>query len=601
MLSTTNKSQPAQQHERTKLPPRTVASGWANSPLSYALVALPVVVLTLIWKAYAVNIPKWDDHALRAFLFYVDQETTFSGKIYQLFRQHNEHRIVYDRIVTLLDYWVFGKLSYVHLMVVGNLSLIGLLAVFAAALHRAGKPILYALPVALLLFNLSHWENMFWGMAALQNFSVVLWIIAAFYFLSYSNRWGLAFTAAVLATITSGNGLVVWPIGLLLIILRTFDHQTRRTSWQALRPLIGWLLGGAVIIGLYFTGFEKPGDITYTRPGIFDLLKGWFAFIGAAAEVIPLEPPLGASIALGSLLTLLTFSIIGWTVWHNRLFLIQALRNVVNPKAAAISQLPGISSITLFFWSCAIFFLGTAAIVAWARTVFGIDLLITSRYKPYSLSLLAVLYVYAVVTLRERQSRWFMLSGALGGFIFAGLAYLSFLDETIWWRHWLTTNQFNWTHPTSQPIVRIDSISSRYTTLALTFYDAALPTIYGTTNQSTVDLLVDKTTMGYAIRNSTMPSSGLGDTGNYLLARSAKRTYLFPVKQNQQSITAALFRPENLFITGFQADLSPSELDAGTYQLFVLTVSNENRSLLYPTNKTIVSAGPPTTTREKNW
>ena len=111
----------------------------AQSLWAWAVVLLPVIAFAVVWQYYAVNVPKWDDHALRAYLYFSDQETTLSGKIYQLFRQHNEHRIVYDRIVAVLDYRLFGKMSYVHLMVVGNLSLVGLLAVFGAVLVRAGK------------------------------------------------------------------------------------------------------------------------------------------------------------------------------------------------------------------------------------------------------------------------------------------------------------------------------------------------------------------------------------------------------------------------------------------------------------------------------
>ncbi|WP_420149575.1 hypothetical protein [Spirosoma sp.] len=589
-----------QQSESRQLPFREGNSGWTKSALGYLLVALPVVVFGIFWKAYAINIPKWDDHALRGFLFFFDQETTLSGKIHQLFRQHNEHRIVYDRVITLLDYWLFGKLSYTHLMVVGNLSLIGLLLVFIAILRRASKPVLYAIPVAFLLFNLSHWENMFWGMAALQNFSVVLWIIAAFYFLSYSTKWGLALIAAVLATITSGNGLVVWPIGFLLILLQTDTYRNRQTSWQWLRPLLGWLLAGAVVVGLYFTGFEKPGDITYTRPGIYELLKGWFAFIGAAAEVVPIGSTLNAGIVLGGLLVLTTLSIFAWTLWMNRLVLIRIPQQLLNPKAPS-EQAATISSPVLFFWSSALFILGTGAIVAWARTVFGIDLLMTSRYKPYSLTLLALLYTYAVVTFSERPGRWLMVSGTLGAIIFAGLSYLSFLDETVFWRHKLTSMQFNGSHSTNVPVVRIDSISSKYTTLASTFYHEALPILYGSASQPLAPIQIHNTATGFDIQNATMPAQGLGDSGNYLIVRSTKRLYLFPVHQNQRSALEASFQPSQLFTTGFRTDILSSELEAGTYQLYVLTVSNDNRSQLYPTNQTLTSTGPPTTSRPKNW
>ncbi|GAB3994748.1 hypothetical protein GCM10028807_33080 [Spirosoma daeguense] len=572
-------------------------SGWKW--LGYLLVSLPVLVFVLVWKAYALNIPKWDDHALRAFLYYSHQETTFSGKIYQLFRQHNEHRIVLDRIITLLDYSLFGKLNFIHLMVAGILSLIGLLTVFIAVLNRAGKSVLYAVPAALLIFNLSHWENMYWGMASLQNFSVVLWIIAAFYFLSYTNQLGLAFIAAVLATITSGNGLVVWPIGLLLILLRTTGTTFKK---QTLRSLTSWLVGGGLVIGLYFTGFSKPNDIAYVRPGLFDLVKGWFAFLGAAAEVIPFGSPLKASIALGGLLAVTTLGLLALTLLRYRLTIIQTILSLIKPKSLRSTRTESIPSVTLFFWGCAAFLLGTAAIVAWARTGFGMDILITSRYKMYSLTLIALLYVYLLVTLSERISHWVFLSGSIATVVFAGITYLSFLDETIWWRHWFTSSQFNWTYTTNQPIATLDSVSEHYTETSPAFYDAHLQTIYAPAQQPTLDLKVSKTGNGFAVQNSTVPVLGLSDNGAYLLARSNKRTYLFPVWQNQQSVLKALFSPVNIFVPGFRGNFLSADLERGTYQLFILTISDNNqKATLHPTNQTIFSEGPPQQARPKNW
>ncbi len=573
--------------------------------MAWALLALPIAVFWVVWQHYAVTIPKWDDHALRYFLFKTDQEPTLPGKIYQLFKQHNEHRIVYDRIVSLIDYELFGQLNYVHLMLVGNLSLVGLLAVFMSALRRsgtrqAGQSVLYAVPVALLLFNLSQWENMFWGMASLQNFSVVLWVIAAFYFLSYTNRWGLAFAMGLLATLTSGNGLMVWPIGFVLLAFRPTPYASASKK-NFYRPLIGWLLGAAVVIGLYFTGFEKPDGIAYVRPGAIDLLKGWFAVVGAAAEVLPMGSPLRSSMLLGGIMVLITLFIVGWTLWSNRLIISEQINGLLTPKTATVSAGKSIPSITLFFWGCTGFILGTAAVVAWARTGFGIDLLITSRYKMYSLTGLVLLYVYVAVTLPNRAARIWVISSIAGGLAFAGLSYGSFLDETIWWRHWLTTNQFNWTHTTNQPVATSDSISYRYTPPTPAFYDNALPVIYGPAQQLAMDVQVTKIPAGFSVQSATAPVQGLGDSGNYLLARSGKRTYLFPVWQNQQSIRAAGFNPKKSFTTGFKATVLSAELDAGTYQLFILTVSDGPKSGLHPTNQTLISTGPTGKEGPKNW
>lgn len=571
-----------------------------ESVVAGGLLLLPVALFATVWSTYAVNIPKWDDHALRAFLYYSEQETTLWGKLYQLLRQHNEHRIVYDRLITLLDYVLFGKLNFRHLMVVGNLSLLGLLGLFMAVLHRHNRPVLYALPVAWLLFNLSQWENMFWGMASLQNFSVVLWVLAAIYVLTYTPNWRLALLPAVLATLTSGNGLLIWPIGFGLLLLRSGEARRRPLHW-ALRPLAGWSLAALLVIGCYFLGFEKPADIAYVRPGPVALLKGWLAVLGAAAEALPIGRPLPASVLLGGGLLLATVGIIGLELLIHRLTISRIFQKLLRP--ASITAGPGtqLPAITLFFWGCVAFVLGTAAVVAWARTGFGADLLITSRYKPYSLTLLALLYLYAVVATEKPVSRWLMTAGTIGAVFFAAFSYASFLDETIWWRHWLLTNQFNWTYTTNRPVATLDPITQRYTDPAPAFYDKALPVIFGPTNQPHLRLAVEPTPRGYQVREDSLPKSDFLDAGAYMVARSDRRTYLFPVWANGQSLLQARFLPNRLFTTGFRSDIWFSDLTAGTYQLYVLTVSAGHESTLYPTHQTIRSVSNPTGTKIKNW
>jgi hypothetical protein len=588
----------------TSAPSRSV--GWLLGSVG---VAIPVILFLVLWSYYAVNVPKWDDHALRAFLYYFDQETTVSGKLFQLFRQHNEHRIVFDRFVALLDFQVFGKLNFRHLMAIGNLSLVGLLVVFIGVLRRESRSILYAIPVALLIFNLSHWENMFWGMAALQNFSVVLWVVLAFYGITYGNRWGWAITSAILATLTSGNGLLVWPIGLVLLLLRTSEPTAFKsrnyTKKRAFLPVAIWIFSALLVLGLYFADYEKPEGNPPLRSSAVDLIKGWLAFIGAAAEALPVKSALNASILLGGLVVISTFGIMGWQLLTHRLAISRTIRGFFSSRPAISGA--GIPASALFFWGCALFIVGTAAVVAWTRTGFGLDLIITSRYKIYSLTLLALLYVYIAVAINQRARNWVLLSGLAGGFLFNWFAYLTFLDDSIWFRHWQTTNQFNWTYTTNHPVPALDPITQHYSDPAPAFYDPILKILFDSVQAPVIPLTITKAPYGYAVQTSTTEAIGLPfdqtfgrDAGSYLLVRSSKRSYLFPASQNQRSLLKARFLPGNLFTPGFKADVWKSALAAGTYQLFVVTISTSNQCKVYPTNQLITSAGQPKDIK-KNW
>ncbi|GAB3493766.1 hypothetical protein GCM10027341_09440 [Spirosoma knui] len=583
----------------TALGQRSRATGWQTAG-AWILVAIPVIAFGLIWQQYAVNVPKWDDHALRAFLYYSDQETTLLGKVHQLFRQHNEHRIVYDRVITALDYWLFGKLNCTHLMLIGNLSLVGLLFLFIAILRRADRSMYYAVPVALCLLNLSQWENMFWGMAALQNFSVVLWVLGAFYLLSYTNRLGLAIASAVLATLTSGNGLLVWPLGFVLLLLQ--PAPVKRMPFRQLRqPVMIWTLSAIFIIGLYFFRFEKPGGIAYVRPGVFALLKGWFAVVGASAEAFPIGRALQNSVLLGGLLVVVTLVSMGWEVLSNWLLLSRQFRQRFTRHAFSSPNAPALAPVVLFFWCSATFILGTAAIVALARTGFGADLLITSRYKIYSLTLLALLYTYAIVQFQPRYRGWTGVGGYVGGLLLAWLSYYSFLNETSWWRDWLLTSQYNWTYTTNRPVAQLDPVTERYTQPEPAFYDTTASVLFRASQQQPVPVTITATTASFNVTDAVTPAQPLRTGGNYIMARSAKRTYLFPVWQHQTSPVQARLMPSRSFTTGFDATIPKADLEAGTYQLFVLTLNGTTQVNLHPTNQTIVSEGQPVDTTKKNW
>ncbi|WP_332369499.1 hypothetical protein [Spirosoma telluris] len=431
-------------------------------------------------------------------------------------------------------------------------------------------------PVAFLLLNLSQWENMFWGMAALQNFTVILWVFGAIYLLAFTQKIGGALVVAVAATLTSGNGLLVWPVGFALLLFQVILKDR-----PSPKPLLFWTLGTLISIPLYFLNYKSPPGNPPARGSFTDLIGGWFAFIGSAVEALPIRPVIGSCILFGGIILLIVLAVC-----------LHILRKWLNHKS--------LSSSDYFFLATAAFLVGTGVIVAWTRTGFGINTLITSRYKLYSLLLLVVLYTYVVGEIQASVKKWILSIGLLFSLVLMWCSYLTYLGDTIGLRQYLITSQFNWTHPDNNPTVTIDSVSSQYIDLYPAFYDSALTTIFGSAQQPTIPLQLTKIPGGYELVNMTSPSLGLDDSGAYIVARSAKRTYLFPVRQNQGSVRRALIQPANLFTTGFRSTISSAELDAGLYQLFVLTMS-EGKSTLSPTNQTLTSSGPPVTTTAKNW
>lgn len=562
-----------------------------NLLIAGVLLLIPVLGFWTVWAVYATNVPKWDDHVLRYFLLRLDEENSFSGKVYQFIKQHNEHRIVYDRLIVWLDYHLTGKMNFVHLMFLGNLSLLGLLAVFGLVLSqsltlpgsafnrtamdwRAG--LVYLPPVAFLLLNLSQWENMFWGMAALQNFTVMLWVFSAIYVLAYTQKIGLALVLAFAATLTSGNGLLVWPVGFGMLLLQGLMGASSKQ-----KMLLRWASGAILSFVLYFWGYVKPPGNPPLKSSFIQFLEGWLAFNGSAAEAVPTGPVVGMCVLLGGICLLLVL-----------LSCLNILRNYLSRKA--------LSSLDYFFLGTVAFLVGTSLVVAWTRTGFGINTLITSRYKLYSLLLMAVLYTYIVSQIEPFLKRWVLAGSVLVGSVLMVGSYFTYLGDTIWWRQWMLTNQFNWTHSSNGPVVSRDPVSEKYTTLAPSFFNDVLSVIYGPAQLPGLKVEVKNTPDGYEIVHATLPAQGLTDAGNFVVVRSAKRSYLFPVRQNTGPVRNAVFQPKRLFINGFRASISPAEMDAGLYQVLVLSIS-DGKASLYATNQIIQSVGTPATTTKTNW
>ena len=193
-------------HNRFPHPPQTTSAAaapfrypvWAGWLYAVAGTAVPVAALAWAWAMLAVDVPKWDDHALKAFLVALETETSPLGWFRQVVKQHNEHRIAYDRLLTWADYSVFGKLSFKRLMIYGDLSLLALVGLFGVLLRQYIKPwYLFLPPVALFIVSLAQWENLYWALSSIQNFSIVGWSLACLYVLTHQPKIGWAIGLAI--------------------------------------------------------------------------------------------------------------------------------------------------------------------------------------------------------------------------------------------------------------------------------------------------------------------------------------------------------------------------------------------------------------------
>lgn len=137
-----------------------------------------------------------------------------------LFKQVNEHRFAYERGLIWLYRVLVGNFLIKSQILLGNFFLIGITLLLYKIFKATGFSLFYFLPVPLFLFNLSFYENSLWAIAALQNTSLLFFALLMAYWLS-KQQHGYTYAAlavCVVASFTSGSGLALWGIGLVVLL-----------------------------------------------------------------------------------------------------------------------------------------------------------------------------------------------------------------------------------------------------------------------------------------------------------------------------------------------------------------------------------------------
>ena len=459
-------------------------------------------------------------------------------------------------------------MNFKRLMLYGNVTLLGIIALWWVLLKNNRKPYYTLIPVPFIWLTLSHYENMYWGMAAVQNFGVVVLSVWALY-CAVSRQRGmfvLSLLLAALACLTSGNGLLVLPIGATLLLLAP--------RW---RRLIVWLAVSAGYFVVYFLDFQRSPANPDFHFGVGGFIKGYFYFLGSFAEALPVQNHAQAALILGAVMFLVAVSIGFGT-------LLSLIRNRYDYDFAKITD--------LFCLGVIMFVLGTALIVVYSRVGFGLEGLLTSRYKIYSFLLLLVAYLYVVIPIRGS-----FLSPYVSAIVFLNALYSVFsyhyhLVDAYNLRKYQTTQQFNGTFPDrSLTAFRDSTLAGGLVEPTPVFYENLLPLLKTTSRQpfagSTAGLteLFKSTSVrqrkdDIEIQNDNYRSQRLQDSGVYILLSSAKRHYLFPALRRRNTNRKELFFRQSYFAPGFYASIPYAEVEPDKYALGVLWKQGEQVGVL---------------------
>lgn len=355
------------------------------------LVFLPILVYVASLFYFAVNIPQGDDFDNILSFLNADND----GKLRQLFAQHNEHRLFFNRVVSWLFYGIQGEINFEYLIYFANLALIIIFALLSKSLVT--NKFIFLLPVSLFMFQLRGWENITWAMAGLQNFYVITFSMLAFYAFSKKTHLGFAIALffAALATYTSGSGILSFGVMLLWMAVDYFCSKSNPSIvlYSKIQQ-ITLLCASLLVATLYFLHYVKPSQ---HPPLMFNsaFIEHFLALLGGFSNLSSV-PQANVAMFFGGI--------------SLAVFLLVSIKKLYlkNP----------------FVFYSILFAMGSLLVVSLSRAGFGVEQALSSRYTVLSSLLLALLYLALLQLFTASLGTRFLIVASCAGLVFNIIAFL---------------------------------------------------------------------------------------------------------------------------------------------------------------------------------
>ncbi|QXP85929.1 hypothetical protein [Methylococcus sp. Mc7] len=223
------------------------------SSLTAFVIATGIVMNTLAIALRLLPEIPWEDGWKTAIMLSNGPGLTITN----IFQQHNEHRVPLTHLVDLLDIWIFGGRNLFHFCVAVSATAllaatVGRLAIAATRFSKSKKINIYSLVFGI-LFSQPQLEIFFWPFT-IGNILSNLFVVLTFAILTQaggSNPYLLmcAILTGVLAVFGLASGLLVWPLGVMILIA-----TERRISIS----LLTWIIAAILVFSWYFHDYTRP-------------------------------------------------------------------------------------------------------------------------------------------------------------------------------------------------------------------------------------------------------------------------------------------------------------------------------------------------------
>src|SRR5438874_9917541 len=282
------------------------------------LIATPPLLIGLLILRDGVDVPFWDQWDGTAPLF----EKMAAGTLgfADFFAQHNEHRILFPRLI----FFGLGRLTHwnvrAELFVIWFLALVCLFNIWQMTRRNAWKDsfrsFLLLFSSSVLLFSPLNRENFLWGfqigfLLPLACVTACIWVAT---YVRHPFNFLFAIMLCTVCTFSIASGLTSWLLATPLLMLA----QTRSTSSKKWWTI--WISAFLFEVCVYFYGYEKPAHHpsvwrSLSHPGSAGVYV--LIFLGSPFTFGTNVPPLSLGLGMGGLLVLLLL-ICAVYLWGNR-------------------------------------------------------------------------------------------------------------------------------------------------------------------------------------------------------------------------------------------------------------------------------------------
>jgi hypothetical protein len=383
-------SMPKQQKEM-------VSGKWQYLFVFFILFAPIIHFIAQVWS-YIPNVPLVDDFdSLLHFGNNFQKLDSTQEEALSFFALHNEHRIVVTRMLSVLITNIFGSVRFDLLIWIGISFLIATVGFVYLSLDLKQSPlkrVLAMTPLLLFTFQTQPLECFVESTVVVPNSGVLLGAVMTFFYL-FKKKGSIAIVLAIfsglLTLVSQGNGVVLLPVGLFLLLLE--KRYKAALIWGSVM-----ILG----VGVYFLGYvPHPGHPSALEalPHVMRNILYTIYFIGSAP-------------AFGNQTLAAIFGISAYCILAIVMVLGYFRRNKV------------VTGLLLFL-------LGSIWINALSRSEFGsVYPLTQNRYGLYS-ALFCGLLCTALFEMVEHFPKWSTMTVRLGTTLLAGVFCISSYAYTL--------------------------------------------------------------------------------------------------------------------------------------------------------------------------